>query len=118
MPCRDLDELFELTSDRVGALPGVDSADVSPIHRQVKQASTLGAGKPPGGTTKGPPPLAAPRVRCCTSAVPRCCYETTGASINPAGCEAQHAFKSARLGRRRSWSPVAWTALPTESGFG
>ncbi len=44
MPCRDLGELFEFTSDRVGALPGVDCADVSPIHRQVKQASTLGAG--------------------------------------------------------------------------
>ena len=42
--CRDLDELFEFTSDRVGALPGMESADVSPIHRQVKQASTLVAG--------------------------------------------------------------------------
>jgi len=42
--CRDLDELFEFSSDRVGALPGVESADVSPIHRQVKQASTLVAG--------------------------------------------------------------------------
>ena len=35
---------FEFTSDRVGALPGVESADVSPIYRQVKQASTLVAG--------------------------------------------------------------------------
>jgi DNA-binding Lrp family transcriptional regulator len=42
--CRDLDELFEFTSDRVGALAGVESADVSPIHRQVKQASTLVTG--------------------------------------------------------------------------
>jgi DNA-binding Lrp family transcriptional regulator len=42
--CRDLDELFEFTSDRVGALPGVESADVSLIHRQVKQAGTLVAG--------------------------------------------------------------------------
>jgi DNA-binding Lrp family transcriptional regulator len=42
--CRDLDELFEFTSERVGALPGVESAEVSPIHRQVKQASTLVAG--------------------------------------------------------------------------
>jgi len=42
--CRDLDELFEFTSDRLGALPGVESADVSLIHRQVKQASTLVAG--------------------------------------------------------------------------
>jgi DNA-binding Lrp family transcriptional regulator len=42
--CRDLDELFEFTSDRIGALPGLESADVSLIHRQVKQASTLVAG--------------------------------------------------------------------------
>jgi len=42
--CRDLDELFEFTSDRVGALPGVETADVSPIYRQVKQAGTLVAG--------------------------------------------------------------------------
>ena len=39
--CRDLDELFEFTSDRVGPLPGVESAEVSPIHRQIKQAGTL-----------------------------------------------------------------------------
>ncbi len=42
--CRDLDELFEFTSDRVGTLPGVESAEVSPIHRQIKQAGTLLAG--------------------------------------------------------------------------
>jgi DNA-binding Lrp family transcriptional regulator len=42
--CRDLDELFEFTSDRVGALPGMETVDVSPIYRQVKQASTLVAG--------------------------------------------------------------------------
>jgi DNA-binding Lrp family transcriptional regulator len=39
--CRDLDELFEFTSDRVGTLPGVESAEVSPVHHQVKQAGTL-----------------------------------------------------------------------------
>jgi len=39
--CRDLDELFEFTSDRVGTLPGVESAEVSLIHRQIKQAGTL-----------------------------------------------------------------------------
>ncbi|GAB3966004.1 hypothetical protein GCM10029978_030150 [Actinoallomurus acanthiterrae] len=42
--CRDLDELFEFTSDRVGTLPGVESAEVSPIHRQIKQAGTLVTG--------------------------------------------------------------------------
>jgi DNA-binding Lrp family transcriptional regulator len=42
--CRDLDELFEFTSDRVGALPGVESAEVSLVHRQIKQAGTLVAG--------------------------------------------------------------------------
>ena len=39
--CRDLDELFEFTSDRVGTLPGVESAEVSLLHRQIKQAGTL-----------------------------------------------------------------------------
>ncbi|MDN3353413.1 Lrp/AsnC family transcriptional regulator [Actinomadura sp. DC4] len=43
--CRDLDELFEFTSDRVGTLPGVESADLSPVHRQIKQAATLVAGE-------------------------------------------------------------------------
>lgn len=42
--CRDLDELFEFASDRVGTLPGVDSSEVDPIHRQIKQAATLMAG--------------------------------------------------------------------------
>ncbi|MFI5590663.1 Lrp/AsnC family transcriptional regulator [Amycolatopsis sp. NPDC051758] len=42
--CRDLDELFELTSDRVGALPGLQSMEVSPLLRHVKQAGTLLAG--------------------------------------------------------------------------
>jgi hypothetical protein len=42
--CRNLDELFEFTSDRVGALADVESADLSPIHRQVKQAGTLVTG--------------------------------------------------------------------------
>ncbi|XVV15401.1 Lrp/AsnC family transcriptional regulator [Actinoplanes sp. CA-131856] len=35
--CRDLDELFELTTGRVGVLPGVEGLEVSPITRQVKQ---------------------------------------------------------------------------------
>lgn len=39
--CRNLDELFEFASDRVGPLPGVQAAELSPIHRQVKQAGTL-----------------------------------------------------------------------------
>jgi DNA-binding Lrp family transcriptional regulator len=42
--CRDLDELFDFTSDRVGTLPGVESMEVSPISRQVKQAGTLVSG--------------------------------------------------------------------------
>jgi DNA-binding Lrp family transcriptional regulator len=42
--CRDLDELFELTSDRIGALPGLQSMEVSPLLRHVKQAGTLLAG--------------------------------------------------------------------------
>ncbi|WP_310718918.1 Lrp/AsnC family transcriptional regulator [Streptomyces lydicus] len=38
--CRDLDELFEFTSDRVGTLPGVEAMEVSPVFRQIKQAGT------------------------------------------------------------------------------
>jgi DNA-binding Lrp family transcriptional regulator len=42
--CRDLDEMFEFTSDRAGALPGVESMEVSPVFRQVKQAGTMVSG--------------------------------------------------------------------------
>lgn len=38
--CQDLDELFEVTSDRIGALPGVLDAEVSPVLAQIKQAGT------------------------------------------------------------------------------
>ncbi|WP_030377578.1 MULTISPECIES: Lrp/AsnC family transcriptional regulator [unclassified Streptomyces] len=42
--CRDLDELFEFTSDRVGSLPGLQSMEVSPVLRHLKQAGTLLSG--------------------------------------------------------------------------
>ncbi|MFE0028529.1 Lrp/AsnC family transcriptional regulator [Amycolatopsis sp. NPDC059021] len=42
--CRDLDALFEFTSDRIGSLPGVESLEVSPLLRHVKQAGTLLSG--------------------------------------------------------------------------
>ncbi|MCW2139835.1 DNA-binding transcriptional regulator, Lrp family [Actinoplanes cyaneus] len=38
--CRDLDGLFEFTTDRVGALPGLETLEVSPVSRQVKQVGT------------------------------------------------------------------------------
>jgi DNA-binding Lrp family transcriptional regulator len=38
--CHDLDELFEFTSDRVGSMPGLQSMEVSPLLRHVKQAGT------------------------------------------------------------------------------
>ncbi|WP_328646045.1 Lrp/AsnC family transcriptional regulator [Amycolatopsis sp. NBC_00348] len=38
--CRDLDELFEFTSDQIGSLPGLQSMEVSPLLRHVKQAAT------------------------------------------------------------------------------
>jgi len=38
--CRDLDELFEFTSERVGSLAGLQSMEVSPVLRHVKQAGT------------------------------------------------------------------------------
>ncbi|WP_435133320.1 Lrp/AsnC family transcriptional regulator [Actinacidiphila sp. bgisy144] len=42
--CRNLDELFEFTSDRIGGLPGLQSMEVSPVLRHVKQAGTLLSG--------------------------------------------------------------------------
>lgn len=42
--CRDLDELFEFTTDRIGSLPGLQSMEVSPLHRQVKQIGTFLSG--------------------------------------------------------------------------
>jgi DNA-binding Lrp family transcriptional regulator len=42
--CRDLDELFEFTTDRIGSLPGVQSLEVSPLLHHVKQAGTLLSG--------------------------------------------------------------------------
>ncbi|MER0477576.1 Lrp/AsnC family transcriptional regulator [Streptomyces sp. Edi2] len=38
--CRDLDELFEFATDRVGNLPGVEGMEISPVERQIKQAGT------------------------------------------------------------------------------
>ncbi|WP_433801233.1 Lrp/AsnC family transcriptional regulator [Actinomycetospora sp. CA-084318] len=43
--CHDVDELFELTSDRVGSLPGVDGVEVSPVLRHVKQSGALSIGR-------------------------------------------------------------------------
>jgi DNA-binding Lrp family transcriptional regulator len=42
--CRDLDELFEFTSDRIGSLSGLQSMEVSPLLQQIKQAGTLVSG--------------------------------------------------------------------------
>jgi DNA-binding Lrp family transcriptional regulator len=42
--CRNLDELFAFTSDRIGGLPGLQSMEVSPVLRHVKQAGTLLSG--------------------------------------------------------------------------
>ncbi|MFI0264241.1 Lrp/AsnC family transcriptional regulator [Streptomyces sp. NPDC017056] len=42
--CRDLDELFEFTTDRIGSLAGLQSMEVSPVLQHVKQAGTLLSG--------------------------------------------------------------------------
>ncbi|WP_405407211.1 Lrp/AsnC family transcriptional regulator [Streptomyces decoyicus] len=42
--CRDLDELFQFTTDRIGSLDGLQSMEVSPVLRHVKQAGTLLSG--------------------------------------------------------------------------
>jgi hypothetical protein len=50
--CRDLDELFEFTSDRIGSLAGLQSMEVSPVLQHVKQAGTLLAGDRLVGTRR------------------------------------------------------------------
>ncbi|MEU7225541.1 Lrp/AsnC family transcriptional regulator [Streptomyces chrestomyceticus] len=42
--CRDLDELFEFTSDRIGSMAGLQSMEVSPVLQHIKQAGTLLSG--------------------------------------------------------------------------
>ncbi|KOG62389.1 transcriptional regulator [Streptomyces griseoflavus] len=42
--CRDLDELFEFTSDRIGPLPGVQTMEITPLLEQIKQVGTLVSG--------------------------------------------------------------------------
>ncbi|WP_233273613.1 Lrp/AsnC family transcriptional regulator [Streptomyces broussonetiae] len=42
--CRDLNELFEFTSDRIGSMSGVQSMEISPVLQQIKQAGTLVSG--------------------------------------------------------------------------
>ncbi|MFD2419259.1 Lrp/AsnC family transcriptional regulator [Amycolatopsis pigmentata] len=42
--CRDLDELFEFTSDRIGSYSGLEGLEVSPVLRHIKQAGTLLSG--------------------------------------------------------------------------
>ncbi|MFI1621737.1 Lrp/AsnC family transcriptional regulator [Streptomyces lydicus] len=42
--CRDLDELFEFASERIGSLSGVQSMAVSPLLQQIKPAGTLVSG--------------------------------------------------------------------------
>ena len=45
--CRDLEELFELVSDRVGTLPGVGDVEIDLIQQQVKRAGALAPGPAP-----------------------------------------------------------------------
>ncbi|MGW8374846.1 AsnC family transcriptional regulator [Streptomyces sp. ODS28] len=42
--CRDLDELFEFTSDRIGTMDDLQSMEVSPVQQHIKQAGTLLSG--------------------------------------------------------------------------
>ncbi len=41
---RTLAELFDFASDRVGTLPGVESLEIDPVLRQIKQAGSLVSG--------------------------------------------------------------------------
>ncbi len=42
--CRDIDELYDFVTTKVGALDGVQQVEVSPVLRRVKQAGALLAG--------------------------------------------------------------------------
>ncbi|GAA3753502.1 Lrp/AsnC family transcriptional regulator [Streptomyces tremellae] len=54
--CRDLDDLFEFTTERIGSLAGLQSMEISPVLQHVKQAGTLLSGdrlvEPPPRTRK------------------------------------------------------------------
>ena len=39
--CRDLDELYRYTTDRLGVIAGVQAVEVAPMLRKLKQAGTL-----------------------------------------------------------------------------
>jgi DNA-binding Lrp family transcriptional regulator len=39
--CRSQDELYAFLTDKVGALPGVERLETSPVIRTVKQASPV-----------------------------------------------------------------------------
>jgi DNA-binding Lrp family transcriptional regulator len=39
--CRSLDELYQYVTDRVGAIDGVQSVEVSPVLQRIKQAGTM-----------------------------------------------------------------------------
>ena len=56
---------------------------------------------------------AAARIRCCTSLL----CGTTGASINPAGCEAPTRFQVCAAGAGAGHGVRGLDCLPTESGF-
>jgi hypothetical protein len=56
---------------------------------------------------------AAARICCCTSLL----YGTTGASINPAGCEAPTRFRVYAAGAGAGHGVHGLDCVPTESGF-
>jgi DNA-binding Lrp family transcriptional regulator len=39
--CRSLDELYRYVTEKIGAVDGVQSCEVSPVLRRIKQAGTL-----------------------------------------------------------------------------
>jgi DNA-binding Lrp family transcriptional regulator len=43
--CRDLDHLYQFATQRVGALPGVQALEISPVLRHVKQAGAVISGE-------------------------------------------------------------------------
>ncbi|MCW2658332.1 MAG: transcriptional regulator, partial [Jatrophihabitans sp.] len=53
--CRDLDGLYRFITTKVGAIAGVQTMEVSPVLRHVKQAGALVSGDRLAGTVAAKP---------------------------------------------------------------
>ncbi len=79
--CLDLDHLYRFATEKVGALPGVTTLEISPVLRHIKQAGAMLSG---GRLLDAPAPPKAPRRRRRRAAGPPDGY--SGSSSVPRGC--------------------------------